>query len=797
MGIVCRTFDLQAEALRSQSHSVWRLRAMRLCVLSVLGTLALFCEQVANGAERPAKDAQESTEARGLGVFNDYVLPMLKEHCLDCHSHAAGESEGGLVLDSRAGWMTGGSLGPAIVPGRPEQSWLYKAVRYGDGKLKMPPDGKLSERNIKHVREWISLGAPDPRKGVTGRSVASGTPRSSDLWSVQPLSDARLPEISETLWGKARADRFIRQSLTKAGLEPSKDAPPHVLLNRLHYVLTGLPPTPRGAEEFMADAAENLDAALAKKVDQLLKSAEFGVRWGRHWLDVARYADSPGTTNPRPYTESWRYRNYVIDAFRKDKPFDRFVREQLAGDLLPHDSSEERVENLIATGFISLGHVPGADRDIEKLTLDRIDEQLDVIGTTFLGIRIGCARCHDHKLDPFPTRDYYAMAGIFRSTQAGPARRMGPGLRDAGLLPAVNGRSPQWMKATAKTRFHGAIEGAAMRDEPIHLRGDVELHGDVIPRGLPSLVGLTEPVVIPDEHSGRRQLAEWLLSPDNPLVMRVIVNRVWHHVFGQGLVRTTDNFGFTGDQPSHPELLDDLARRFRDEHQFSFKSLIRELVLSRTWRQSSDVRREAMDIDPNNQLLWRSNMRRADAESLVDSIRFVAGQLDRTGAARTVPNFNVGNQGTTSDLEIDPAVLRKRAIYWPVFRKDVPVSMDVLGIFDFPSATAPRGTREVTRVPAQSLSLMNSPLVIRAARGMTRQMQEIRGDDAERLRQLYMKLFARAPEPSEVDRCLQFLDRFTSELNTEKAAKPENSRSVAWNRLCHSLLVCNEFLVIE
>jgi hypothetical protein len=302
---------------------------------------------------------------------------------------------------------------------------------------------------------------------VCAQSVWASDEKSEDLWSVQPLTAAGIPQVTNSSWPHTDIDRFILATLEASRIQPSPDAPAHTVLNRLHYVLTGLPPTPSETTLLLAaiqvtrpvtgdtkepsltgritlDRAKrpSYDEVLAEKVDELLDSPEFGVRWGRHWLDLVRYADSPGTTDPTPYSESWRYRNYVIDAFRNDKPFDQFVREQIAGDLLPTESPSQRVTNLIATGFISLGHLLGTDRDIEKLTLDRIDEQLDVIGTSLLGIRIGCARCHDHKLNPFPTRDYYAMAGIFRSTQAGPAIRMGPGLRPAGVLPILVGIFP-------------------------------------------------------------------------------------------------------------------------------------------------------------------------------------------------------------------------------------------------------------------------------------------------------------------------------------------------------------------
>lgn len=755
-------------------------------------------------------DEPQSQSANAPGLFNDYVQPLLKTHCYECHSHDSGEAEGGLMLDSRRGWQTGGSLGPSIVPGKPDMSWLYKALTYEHDELQMPPDEKLSDADIKHVRRWIELGAPDPRQATTAiANHADNAPQAANLWSIKPLQGTEPIAVQGDEWSRGRIDRYLLARMKNAGLHPSDDAPPHTLLARLHYVLTGLIPKPEETDAFVAAFLKDADGAIAKKVDELLKRPDFGIRWGRHWLDVARYADAPGTTRPTPYAQSWRYRNYVIDALRRDTPFDVFVRQQIAGDLLPAKDDVERTENLIATGFISLGHVLGADRDVEKLTLDRIDEQLDVIGTTFLGIRIGCARCHDHRLDPVPTRDYYAMAGIFRSTAAGPARRMAAGLRPAGELP-VNKDGPDWARANDKTRYHGAAEADTIRDEPIHLRGDTNLTGEFIPRGFPTLVSLAAPN-IPEGASGRLQLTEWLLDESNPLVPRVIVNRVWHHVFGAGIVRTTDNFGLTGELPSHPQLLDDLAIRFRTEHAYRLKSLIREMLISRAFRQRSGIAFQPAkknsddgglepcptEIDPENRLLWRANLRRMDAEPLVDSIRDVVGKLDHSSAGRTVPNFRVSNQGSTLDLEIGREVLGKRAIYWPVFRKDVPVVMDALPIFNFPPATASRGRRDETHVPSQSLSLLNSQITLDAARRLSKQLQTVEGDDTARIRFVYRKLFGRSPSDRETASAISFLQEFRKEVRGANAAKPQNVGSVSWNRLCHSLLICNEFLVIE
>jgi len=725
---------------------------------------------------------------RGLGVFEDYVERTFQSRCYECHSHQARKAKGGLVLDSRQAILRGGDSGPAIVPGQPEASLLLKAISYEDDDLQMPPDGRLADSEIRYIREWIQLGAPHPREEFSPRPE-SHRPLARKLWSVQPLR----PPVNRSV------DEFILAGLKARGLKPSPPARAHELLRRLHYVLTGLPPTPeetrRWVPQFRDPARRR--AALEECVDDLLARRQFAERWARHWLDLARYADATGATAPRSYPESWRYRQYVIDSFHQDKPFAQFVREQIAGDLLPFKTPEQRIRQVVATGFLSLGHVPGEDRDPEKLKLDTIDEQLEVIGRVFLGIQIGCARCHDHKLDPVPTRDYYALAGIFRSTEAGPGQRMGLGQLPSGLLPVLEDTEHDWLRVDPKTRLHGARDAANPRDEPIHIRGETALTGPLVHRALPSLVELPDPPRIPDDQSGRRQLADWLVNPRNPLTARVIVNRIWHHTFGHGLVRSVDNFGFTGEAPDHPELLDQLARRFHETHHGSFKSMIRELLLTRAWQQSSAARPEALRIDPDNRLLWRAHPRRLDAEALIDGIRFVAGQLDLDPAGRTVPGFRLGNQDSSRFMVIPQVYLDKRAVYWPVFRKDVPLSMDLLAIFNFPAATGPLGERESTPSPSQSLALMNSPLVSRAARELAARLQ---GDsDPARIGDLYLRLFARDPKGEETAQAMTFLRQFERALQARP--QPVNDplstpRQTAWTLLCHTLLVCNEFITV-
>lgn len=735
-------------------------------------------------------------QSRGLGVFQDYVEPTFKRYCYECHSHEAKKADGGLVLDSRQALLRGGDGGPAVVPGKSAESMLLKSLLSEDKDILMPPDGKLPDADIKYIREWIDQGAPHTNEGVDESDTAAYLRSAKWLWSVQPLADMEPPVVRNKVWSRSPLDRHVLAAMESKGIAPSPPAEPHQLLRRLHYALTGLPPTLEEIKRWTPRFrdADDRQRAIGECIDDLMQRRQFAERWARHWLDVARYADATGATAPRSYPESWRYREYVIDAFHRDKPFDQFVREQVAGDLLPHDSIAQRIEQVVATGFISLGHVLGEDRDAEKLKLDTIDEQLEVIGRAFLGVQIGCARCHDHKIDPFPMRDYYALAGIFRSAEAGPVRRGELGQLPKGQLPEFTDTEFDWLYHGENTRIHGAREAAVIRDEPIHIRGETSAIGEIIPRGLPSLVAGKASVKFPRDESGRRQLAEWLIGPENHLAARVIANRVWRHVFGEGLVRSADNFGFSGDRPDHPELLDHLARSFRDDHRGSFKALIKEMLLSRAWQQSSALRPDAMEIDPENRLLWRAHPRRVDAEAMVDGIRFVAGSLDLEPAGRTVPTFRLGDQDSSRYMVIPQSFLDKRAIYWPVFRKDVPISMDLLALFDFPAATRPSGVRESAVVPSQSLALMNSPLVMQAASDLAESLPD--AADETRIDSLYLRLFAREPAADELARATAFLDRFERRLTRTDEAGLSTPHDVAWSRLCHTLLVCNEFITV-
>ena len=530
---------------------------------------------------------------------------MLVAQCGKCHSSAAEKLRGGLRLDSRTGLRKGGETGPAIVPGQPEESLLLRAIRYGDEDLQMPPKGKLPDAVIADFEAWIKMGAPDPRVGpapaAAGRqSTVAGKGR--DFWSFQPPRKSSSPLVHRPDWPRGEIDRFLLAALEARGLSPVGDAERSRLLRRLSFDLCGLPPTPEELDAFLDDHS---DDAFSKVVDRLLASRRFGERWGRHWLDVARYAESSGKTN-FTYPQAWRYRDWAIASFNADKPFDQFVREQIAGDLLSADDDRTRASQIIATGFLALGSKAHDAENRGQFVLDVIDEQIEATTRAFIGLTVACARCHDHKMDPIPQRDYYALSGIFRSTQtcsgtlagvfpnfnASPLIELPPARKVPAAVPAL---APQ-QRATMEDRLAGLVRerdaippgeanrdrmrratsmiatlrhrllidrpgelprafamGVRERDEavdsPLYIRGELDQPGEIVPRGLIHLVGDDRSASSP-AGSGRRELADWLASRANPLTARVMVNRVWLHLFGRGLVATPDNFGSAGARPA-------------------------------------------------------------------------------------------------------------------------------------------------------------------------------------------------------------------------------------------------------
>jgi hypothetical protein len=939
------------------------------------------------------------SSAAGVEFFEKHVRAILVDHCYECH--AGEESDGGLRLDSRASVLRGGDTGKAVVPGDTQASLLLEAVGYENLDLQMPPSGRLSDAQIASLEKWISMGAPDPRdeivaggenRSASGMSVEAGR----DFWSFRTLSKPAVPEVESRHWVRNPIDAFVLAALEAGGLSPAPAADRRTLIRRLTYDLTGLPPTIDEIETFIRDESPT---AYARLVERLLASEQYGVRWGRHWLDVARYADSNGLDENLAFGNAWRYRDYVINAFNRDMPFDRFVIEQLAGDLL--SDADEATKT--ATGFLVLGAKVLAEPDREKLEMDTIDEQLDATGKAFLGMTIGCVRCHDHKFDPITQSDYYALAAIFKSTKTfgdtntgaikhwnehvfatddelsrikkideqiaakkkvatqfkndaiarvreearslateylvaatqvdldltlrevdaiaedyglhprilhhcrrhlhfhrddpvfapwhslngldrgeaiadfyrplfakametpnskgdEPKREEsnrqeresqkvisvddlgdvrpederveddGPGdgssqalsgdseflaavraalLDPSGFLavpakpefaldPATLAQYHQLMEVARLTESEapdvhsamGVCDGDVVTALPIHIRGSHRNLGEPVERNVPAVMrpsGNESNIEFVEDQSGRLQLARWMVEPNHPLTARVYVNRLWRWHFGQGIVSTTENFGVLGDRPSHPELLDWLAR-YLIESGWSTKQLHRLIVHSSTYQQQSTHPHSqlASQIDPGNELLWKFPLHRLEAEQIHDSILAVCGQLDQRLGGKTVPLRNrqfVFNHTSVDHTKYD---MPRRAVYLPVIRNNLYTTFEQ---FDFPDPTMPTGNRGSTVVAPQALLLMNSPMVTTAADALARELLGQSASDRSRIESAFQSVLRRSPFQHETERAERLIEDLTRSNQLDAVA--------IWSMLCQGLIATNEFMYVR
>ena len=754
--------------------------------------------------------------------FIEKVQPILAQRCFECHAHEK-KIKGGLVLDSRAGWETGGDSGPAVVPGQVEDSLLIQAVTYARADYEMPPKGKLPENEIEILREWVAMGAPDPRGGgeavvKAGIDIEAGR----RFWSFRPLQKPQVPAVKNADWPRNDIDRFLLAKLEAAGLQPAPDADEERFQRRLSYDLTGLPGN--------SDTPVFVSRKSARVTD-LLASRPFAEKWARHWLDSARYADSNGSSFNPPYPMAWRYRNWVIDAFAQDMPFDRFVQKQIAGDLLPWTTQEERDANLIATGYLMLGSKVLGEFDKEQLFLDVVDEQVDTIGQSLLGLTLGCARCHDHKFDPVPQRDYYALAGIFTSTvtlqdRFGGAkedesdwsrRGLGPG-GDERLQAFLAEHRYDWIKASAKAyqKRRGKGKDPAGPDEPdpfetlsrlesqmppyaeavqdapqagdteLRIRGVPSSRGERVPRGFLQVAAFPGQPEVNPARSGRLELAEWIASSQNPLTARVIVNRVWQKLFGEGIVRTVDNFGTRGEPPTHPELLDYLASRLI-EHEWRLKPLIAEIVESRAYGMSTRHHPEAAAVDPENKLLWRQNRRRLEPEEIRDTLLLLGGTLDPGPVDTLVPGLPFKDlQG--SDAKYLAVASPHRTIYQPVIRT---MERDEYQIFDFAPTAVTTGQRARTTVAPQALYFMNAPFVQEQARRFAERIAGHRdGVNPEPVvRAAWREAIGRDPSPEE----LRLLGAY---LETQFEGPPGPTVHDL-GKLCQAILASTSFQFID
>jgi len=987
--------------------------------------LAVLFSTLATLGSVDAARAASEPDRDGLKHFEAKIRPVLVEKCYSCHSAEAKALRGGLLLDTRQGLLTGGDSGPAIVVGKPEESSLIQALKFES--FEMPPSGKLPDAVIADFELWIKNGAPDPRVGPIATAAKKGIDLDAGrkFWSFRPVERKAPPTVKSAAWPHGDIDRFIAAKLDEKGLAPAADADKAVWLRRVSFDLVGLPPTQAEIDAFLLDESPT---AQEKVVDRLLASPHFGERWGRHWLDVARFAESSGGGRSMVFKEAWRYRDYVVESFNRDKPLDRFIVEQIAGDLLPHKDDAEEHDHLVATSYLVLGANNYEEQDKKILEMDVADEQIEAVGKGMLAMTIGCARCHDHKFDPIPTADYYAMAGIFRSTNVlihenvsrwierplpmspdlekvvakhdaavaalkqkldaakevvkkldgsnpkaktgivapssldgivvddAQAKRVGswtnskhykryvgegyvsddgegkglktltfqPEFKKAGVYdvrlayiaagdradgvpislltvdgeidvkvdmrktPPIDGRfaslgkyrfdpSNQWfvmvsnegttgfvtvdcvqfvlidektavaakdpkseksgtandpaamamkratadveslekemktLQATGPARpMTMAVDDAEkIEDCKICIRGNVHNRGQAVPRGVLQVATHGKWNTVPSDESGRLQLAEWVANSSNPLTSRVYVNRVWHYLFGAGLVRTVDNFGTTGEAPSHPELLDYLASEFTTSN-WSTKRLVRSIALSHIYRTSSTVdpatAKKAAAVDPDNRLLWRMNRRRLDAESIRDAILVVSGKLDRKlgGIAVEDPNVLKG-VGTVMPTEYGFVFAdTRRSIYTPAFRNR---TLELFEAFDFADPNSVTGKRNISTVAPQALYLLNSPFVMeQASAAAARSLAEHPTlDDEQRIETAFRDALGRAPSEREAQTALAAVKKrsaVASNLPVTVSVSDANEATTdpklaAWEQVYQALYGCVDFRYVD
>jgi len=911
--------------------------------------------------------------AQQIELFEKNARPVFASTCQTCHNTKL--KSGGIDLSSPAGMQEAASTGIFGKAAEPEKSPLLQALGY-ESQIKMPPQGKLAAETLTLIREWLAAGAPIPAAipsagdslaGTGVRPVALRgviTDADRNFWAFRPLSQ-NLPPAADRKGWENPIDRFILANLQKNGLKPAPPAGKAALLRRATFDLTGLPPTQKELEDFLADQSPK---AFEKVVDRLLASPRYGEQWGRHWLDVMRYADSTGSDEDHRYPHAWRYRDYVVQAFNDDMPYNQFVREQLAGDILAADaSSGVGYRGIVATGFLALGKKALAQKDLPLKRYDVVDDQIEVTAKAFLGLTVNCARCHDHKFDPIATRDYYQLAAIFASTLSYNGGATGDPVqtplapagefeafkqkwsaynsvekkiaaildfdkdaaknRDAGekqiatsmlaayriyahgeVLSAVaidakldekalarwveylkDPHRPElasWRAATdanrqavaaqyqedfrrsayqysqdlnwwkeaqnsfpnsgkvagprpvmsaAKDPFFVAVwqddgplhrtreqqlatlspeklknaqtllaqaaelektlpmkevpmacavkEGQTM-DQKIFVRGDYHNPGEPVERTVPAILAINAPALPVKTASGRLELADWLMDPRNPLPARVMVNRIWQGHFGDGIVRTPDNFGRLGDRPSNPELLDYLAKSFQ-ENGWSIKKLHRAIMLSKTYQMSAAFDEETKHKDPENRLMSHFPRQRLSIEEIRDSYLALGGDLDLTMGGTLDPGVGTDGETSANRISMNPEKTNRRSIYLPLRRSNLPT---LYTLFDFGDAATPDGKRSSTTVATQALFVMNSPLVMREARSLALAvLKESTGK--KRMEELYLRVLDRRPDAREIDQGLTYVQNLRQKWNAIDEEK-------AWTSLTHALMASNEFMFV-
>jgi mono/diheme cytochrome c family protein len=753
-----------------------------------------------------ASAALAQPQPGGLEFYETKVRPILRANCAACHSQRNPSS--GLSLDSRDAILQGGNRGPAVNLADASESLLLQAVRK-TGPLKMPPAGQLSGEQVAVLETWIASGLPAPAVAATGR------PKSSH-WAFQPPQKGPLPGAAGV---SHPVDRFILHRLNQAGLRPSPEADKQTLLRRVHLDLTGMPPAPEEIEAFLADKSPE---AYEKVVDKLLASPHYGERWGRHWLDLARYADTDGYTIDAP-RDIWKYRDWVISAINRDMPFDQFVIEQMAGDLLPNPTEDQ----LIATGFHR--NTPSnyeGGIDFEQYRVEAVADRVATTGAAFLGLTLGCARCHDHKYDPVSQREFYQLFAFLNNvdevdkeadrkyfnkpfleigTEEEKAvfaawekevydieaairlredRVSGSGEDDAELK-ALREKLNKHRRARPKL-----VRTMIMRELPqprvtyVHLGGDFTRRGIEVKPGVPAAL---PPLETNNPNPNRLDLARWLVSRKNPLTARVTVNRYWQHLFGRGIVETEDDFGTQGEKPSHPELLDWLAVEFM-ERGWSQKAMLRLIVTSATYKQDSAARPDAAAVDPRNRLLARQNRLRLEAEAIRDSALVASGLLTPTvGGPSVYPPISPGANNVTQvkrEWPTSEGPDRYRRGMYTFFQRSA--AHPALLVFDAPDATVACTRRVRSNTPLQALITLNDQAYIEFAEALSKRVLEARLDsDEARIGSLWQLALARPATSEETQRVLRFV-----------RARRDSAESEAgvWTAVARAVMNTDEFV---
>ncbi|MDZ4802552.1 MAG: DUF1549 and DUF1553 domain-containing protein [Bryobacteraceae bacterium] len=876
--------------------------------------------------------------------FEKSIRPVLVGRCQGCHNAKVKTS--GLDLSSAEGFSKAGGA-------------LLLQVTSHEGKLKMPPGGKLKDAELASLKAWVDMGTPWPGavvQKVSGRQI---TDKDREYWAFRPVSKPAVPRVKNATWAANAVDGFVLAKLEEKGLAPAPPADRTTLLRRVTFDLTGLPPTEAEMEAFLADKSPE---TWTKVVDRLLASPRYGEKWGRHWLDIARYADSTGNDEDHRYPHAWRYRDYVIEAFNNDMPYDQFVREQIAGDLMPPPPGEEvNRRGIVATGFLALGAKAIAQQDKKKMLYDVYDEQVDVTSKAILGLTLACARCHDHKFDSLLTRDYYSMVGMFASTKsfkdpdthvsqllftplspkqqveqfdkhqrhvanlnaasdalveeqieaamATPATRVADymlaahrvyakGEKPDGLDPALLDKWVKYLQPRGEVRVHlekwyaanddniaqvateyqttftkhyneyteslakwrvkfraGLAENPATKlpDHPnfepakdrffyetyvegplsvpkkereknlapeltakvaelrkqaadlkqaappepdmacavqegeqvqqkVFVRGDYNSLGIDAPRMFPVVIaGLEQKPV--EKGSGRLELANWMTRPDNPMTARVMANRVWYWHFGEGIVRTPDNFGKMGERPTHPELLDYLASEFVSSG-WSVKKLHRSILLSNAYRMSAAAAGQSVAADPENKLFSRFPRRRLSVEEIRDAMLAIDGSLDYTTGGTLQSGTGTDGENSNGRMSLKPESNKRRLVYLPLRRANLP---SLLNLFDFGDATTTSGKRTLTTVAPQALFMMNSGFVEERAKSLAGQLAKTTIDQRERVQALYRRVLNRDATASDIDGALSYVDSFAIKRSTDDA----------WLSLARVLMASNEFIYVD